>query len=93
MLFIFTLITKVSSNCGGLRTTLLIMLNYDPIEYPNKNNYIMTFFSLVITTFIASTFQNISDYISLIGYHFLVFSLQWFILKIMIKLLLISKIF
>ena len=42
-------------------------MNYDPIEYPNKVNYIMTGISLGITTFIASTFQNISDYISLIG--------------------------
>ena len=67
MFFIFTLITKVSANYNGLRTTLLILLNYDPIEYPNNVNYIMTFISLAVTTFIASTFQNISDYISLIG--------------------------
>ena len=67
MFFIFTLITKISANYNGLRTTLLIMLDYDPIEYPNKVNYIMTSISLAITTFIASTFQKISDYISLIG--------------------------
>ena len=67
MFFIFTLITKVSANYNGLRTTLLILFNYDPIEYPNKVNYIMTIISLGVTTFIASTFQKISDYISLIG--------------------------
>ena len=43
------------------------MLNYDPIEYSNKVNYIMTTISLAVTTFIAATFQKISDYISLIG--------------------------
>ena len=67
MFFIFTLVTKVSANYNGLRTTLLIMLNYDPIEYSNQVNYIMTAISLAVTTFIAAIFQNISDYISLIG--------------------------
>ena len=67
MFFIFTLVTKVSANYNGLRTTLLIMLNYDPIEYSNQVNYIMTAISLAVTTFIAATFQKISDYISLIG--------------------------
>ena len=43
------------------------MLNYDPIEYPNDVNLIITVASLGITTFIAAIFQKISDYISLIG--------------------------
>jgi len=67
ILFIFTLIAKICANYNGLRTTLLILLNYDPIEYPNNINFIMTVFSLGITTFIAAIFQKISDYISLIG--------------------------
>jgi amino acid permease len=67
MLFIFTLIAKICANYNGLRTTLLIMLKYDPIEYPNNVNLIMTVISLGITTFIAAVFQKISSYISLIG--------------------------
>ena len=67
MLFIFTLIAKICANYNGLRTTLLIMMNYDPIEYPNNINFIMTVISLGITTFIAAVFQKISSYISLIG--------------------------
>ena len=67
MLFIFTLIAKICANYNGLRTTLLIMFGYDPIEYPNNVNLIMTVISLGITTFIAAIFQKISDYISLIG--------------------------
>ncbi len=67
MLFIFTLVAKICANYNGLRTTLLILFNYDPIEYPNKVNLVITVTSLAITTFIAAIFQNISDYISLIG--------------------------
>ena len=67
MLFIFTLIAKICANYNGLRTTLLIMLGYDPIEYPNNVNFMITVISLGITTFIAAIFQKISDYISLIG--------------------------
>ena len=67
MLFIFTLIAKICANYNGLRTTLLILMNYDPIEYPEKVNFLMTVISLGVTTFIAVIFQKISDYISLIG--------------------------
>ena len=67
ILFIFCLIAKICANYNGLRTTLLIMLNYDPIEYPNNINFVMTVICLSITTFIAAIFQRISDYISLIG--------------------------
>jgi amino acid permease len=67
MLFVFCLIAKICANYNGLRTTLLILMNYDPIEYPNDVNFVMTVISLGITTFIAVIFQKISDYISLIG--------------------------
>ena len=67
ILFIFTLIAKICANYNGLRTTLLILMNYDPIEYPNNVNFVITVISLGITTFIAVIFQKISDYISLIG--------------------------
>ena len=67
MLFIFTLVAKISANYNGLRTTLLIAMNYDPIEYPNNVNFVITVISLGITTFIAAIFQKISDYISFIG--------------------------
>jgi amino acid permease len=67
ILFIFCLIAKICANYNGLRTTLLILMNYDPIEYPNNVNFVMTVISLGITTFIAVIFQKISDYISLIG--------------------------
>ena len=67
ILFIFTLVAKICANYNALRTALLIMLKYDPIEYPNNINFIMTVISLGITTFIAALFQKISSYISLIG--------------------------
>ena len=67
ILFIFCLIAKICANYNGLRTTLLNLMNYDPIEYPNRVNLIITATSLGITTFIAVIFQKISDYISLIG--------------------------
>ena len=67
ILFIFCLIAKICANYNGLRTTLLIMLKYDPMEYPNEINFVMTVICLAITTFIAAIFQKISDYISLIG--------------------------
>ena len=67
ILFIFTLVAKICANYNGLRTTLLILLKYDPIKYPNNVNTTMTVICLVTTTFIAAVFQKISDYISLIG--------------------------
>ena len=45
ILFIFCLIAKICANYNGLRTTLLIMLNYDPMEYPNEINFVMTKFN------------------------------------------------
>ena len=66
-LFSITLITKVSTSFNCLRALLLNVMKYDPINFPNGVNYIMTIITLTITTFIAATFQNISDYISLNG--------------------------
>ena len=65
--FTFTLIAKVSVNYNALRSSILILLNYTTNEYPNSVNYIITSTVLIITTFVAVSFQSISDYISLIG--------------------------
>ena len=67
LLFIFCLIAKICANYNALRSTLLIMFKYDPGNYPDKVNLIITTTSLIISTFIAVVFQKISDYISLIG--------------------------
>ena len=66
-LFSITLITKVSTTYNCLRALLLNVMKYNPINFPNGINYIMTIITLTITTFIAATFQNISDYINLNG--------------------------
>ena len=66
-LFSITLVTKVSTSYNCLRALLLNAMKYDPNNFPNSVNYIMTIITLAITTFIAATFQNISDYISLNG--------------------------
>ena len=65
--FTFTLMAKVSVNYNALRSSILILLNYTTNEYPNSVNYIITSTVLIITTFVAVSFQSISDYISLIG--------------------------
>ena len=68
ILFICTLITKIGANYNGFRITILNLLNYDSINYPNFINLIITFFTLFSTTLIASLFKNnISDYLGLIG--------------------------
>ena len=66
-LFSITLVTKVSTSYNCFRSLLLNVMKYDPNNFPNGVNYIMTIITLTITTFIAATFQNISDYISLNG--------------------------
>ena len=66
-LFSITLVTKVSTSYTCFRALLLNVMKYDQNNYPNSVNYIMTIITLTITTFIAATFQNISDYISLNG--------------------------
>ena len=52
--FILTLLAKISAN-------------YNPANFSKKTNILVTAVTLVITTLIASVFQSISDYISLIG--------------------------
>ena len=66
-LFSITLVTKVSTSYNCFRSLLLNVMKYDPKNFPNGVNYVMTIITLTITTFIAATFQNISDYISLNG--------------------------
>ena len=65
--FIFTLLAKISANYNALRSCILVLLKLDTINYSNKINIIITVIALMATTFIASIFQSISDYISLIG--------------------------
>ena len=40
---------------------------YDTKEFPNSTNWIITLSFLIVSTCIASLYQSISDYISLIG--------------------------
>lgn len=65
--FIITLLAKISANYNALRSCILVLIGYDTLNFSKKSNIIITVVSLMITTFIASIFQSISDYISLIG--------------------------
>ena len=65
--FILTLLAKISANYNALRSCLLVLFGYDPANFSKKTNILVTAVTLVITTLIASVFQSISDYISLIG--------------------------
>ena len=65
--FILTLLAKISANYNALRSCILVLLGYDTSNFPKITNTIITMITLMITTFIASIFQSISDYISLIG--------------------------
>ena len=58
---------KISANYNALRSCILVLLSYDTNNFPKIINIIITIVALMITTFIASIFQSISDYISLIG--------------------------
>ena len=66
-LFSITLSTKISASYNCFRALLLNILRYDLKNYPNSINLVLTISTLTITTFVAAMFQNISDYISLIG--------------------------
>ena len=66
-LFSITLITKVSASYNCLRALILNLMKYDPNNYPNGINFILTTITLSCTTFVAAMFQNIADYISLNG--------------------------
>ena len=66
-LFSITLATKISASYNCFRALILNILKYDPINYPNGINLLITVIILTSTTFVAAMFQNISDYISLNG--------------------------
>ena len=66
-LFSITLATKISASYNCFRALILNILKYDPINYPNGINLLITVIILSSTTFVAAMFQNISDYISLNG--------------------------
>ena len=65
--FILTLLAKISANYNALRSCILVLIGYDPTNFSKTVNFIITGVVLLISTFIASIFQSISDYISLIG--------------------------
>ena len=65
--FIFTLFAKISANYNALRSCILVLLNLNTSNFSNYTNFAITIIVLIGTTFIASIFQSISDYISLIG--------------------------
>ena len=67
MLFVFTLITKISANYNALRACIVYLLGYDLKNFPDKINLLITFLVLLCTTIIAVLFQSISDYLSLLG--------------------------
>ena len=68
ILFVFTLITKVSANYNGFRITILNLFKYDTVNYPNYFNVIITFGTLSLTTFIAAYIKNnISHYLNMVG--------------------------
>ena len=66
-LFSITLATKISASYNCFRALILNIMKYDPTNYPNGINFIITITVLSSTTFVAAMFQNISDYISLNG--------------------------
>ena len=65
--FIITLLAKISANYNALRSCILVLLGYETNNFSKITNIIITIITLLITTFIATIFQSISDYISLIG--------------------------
>ena len=66
-LFSITLSTKISASYNCLRALILNLLKYDPVNYPNSINLLLTIIILPATTLVAAMFQNIADYISLNG--------------------------
>ena len=59
--FIMTLLAKISANYNALRSCILVLLNFNPNNFPNVVNIIITSTVLLFTTFIAVIFQSISD--------------------------------
>ena len=67
ILFSITIMTKIGALFNCLRCLFLSVMKLDLDNYPTSVNIIVTIIIFSITTFIAATFQNICDYISLIG--------------------------
>ena len=67
ILFSITIMTKIGALFNCLRSLLLSIMKFDQENYPTSINILLIFIVFSITTFIAATFQNISDYISLIS--------------------------
>ena len=68
LFFICTLVTKIGANYNGFRITILNLLNYDIVNYPDFINIIITSITLLFTTFIAAFFRHkIFDYFNIIG--------------------------
>lgn len=67
ILFSITIMTKIGALFNCLRSLLLNVMKFDQENYPTTVNILLIFIVFSITTFIAATFQNISDYISLIS--------------------------
>lgn len=65
--FILALLTKIPANFNALRVSILGFCGYDQNDYPNWLNAIITVVALAITTLVGVVYQNIADYISLIG--------------------------
>ena len=65
--FILAVFTKISANYNAYRVVFLSFFNIDLNTFSNKINFILTFCTLSITTFISIVFQSISDYLSFIG--------------------------
>jgi len=67
ILFSLTIMTKIGALFNCLRSLILNAMKYDLDNYPTSVNLILIFIVFSFTTFVAATFQNISDYISLIS--------------------------
>ena len=66
-LFILTLITKIPANYNAQRVSLLSLMGYDPRDFPNWLNFVITATCLALSTLVCVAYQEITDYISLIG--------------------------
>ena len=66
-LFSITLMTKIGVLFNILRGLLLNIMKYNLNNYPIYINIFIIIIVFSITTFMAATFQNISDYISIIS--------------------------
>ena len=67
ILFSLTIMTKIGALFNCLRSLILNALKYDLDNYPTSVNIVLILIVFSFTAFIAATFQNISDYISLIS--------------------------